>query len=113
MVNHALTYGNKKEQCKAHMHAHVYHEGVAKKGAHNMVSLNLKTLNDSGILWEDDISGELVIIFDNCLGQNKNNMVMELLVYLTEKGYFKIVQCIFLISGHTKNPADRLFDVLK
>ena len=38
---------------------------------------------------------------------------MKLLVYLTEMGFFKKVQFIFLIVGHTKNAADRLFNVLK
>ena len=69
VVNHAYQYGeNDDKTIKAHMHAHVYHEGIAKKGANNVVSLILKTLVDSGILREDQIGGELAIIFDNCSG---------------------------------------------
>ena len=59
------------------------------------------------------MGGELNIVFDNCSGQNKNNTVLKYLLYLTELGYFKKVNFIFLIVGHTKNAADRLFNLLK
>ncbi len=78
-----------------HMHAHVYHEGVGKKGANNVCSLIIKTLKLRGILREDDPGGELNIVFDNCSGQNKNNTVLLLLVWLTEMGYFKKVNFVF------------------
>ena len=119
VVNHAHKYGqinsdgNVRNEYKEHMHAHVYHEGVAKKGANNVASLIMKTLTDSNILRENDPGGELVIVFDNCSGQNKNNTMLKLLVYLTEIGYFKRVTFVFLIVGHTKNAADRLFNMLK
>ena len=95
------------------MHAHVYHKGDVKKGAINVASLIMKTLTDSNISRENDPGGELVVVFDNCSGQNKNNTVLKLLVYLTEIGYFKRVTFVFLIVGHTKNAADRLFNMLK
>jgi len=95
------------------MHAHVYHEGVGKKGANNVVSLIMKTLIDNKIIREDEIGGELNIVFDNCSGQNKNNTVLKLASYLTEMRYFKKVNFIFLVVGHTKNAADRLFNALK
>ena len=114
VVNHAYQYGeNDDKTIKAHMHAHVYHEGIAKKGAKKVVSLILKTLVDSGILGEDQIWGELALIFYNCSDQNKNNTVLKRVTYLTELGYFKKVQFIFLVGGRTKNAADRLFNVLK
>jgi hypothetical protein len=40
-------------------------------------------------------------------------MVLKLVVYLVEMGYFEEVEFMFLIVGHTKNPADRLFNLLK
>ncbi len=55
----------------------------------------------------------LNIVFDNCSGQNKNNTVLKLAAWLMAMGYFKSVQFIFLVVGHTKNPADRLFNSLK
>ena len=53
------------------------------------------------------------IIFDNCTGQNKNNTVLKLLVYLTEMGYYSKVTFVFLKVGHTKNPGDCLFNLFK
>ena len=84
------------------MHPHLYHEGVGKKGANNVASLIVKTLQQLNILREYSVGGELNIKFDNCLGQNKNNM-----------DNFKLVNFIFLIVGHTKNAADCLFNSLK
>lgn len=95
------------------MFAHVYHEGVGKKGANNVASLVVKTLKELNLLREDSVGGELNIIFDNCSGQNKNNTVLKLAMWLKAMGYFQRVNFIFLIVGHTKNAADRLFNSLK
>jgi hypothetical protein len=72
-----------------------------------------KTLRDYGFLKENNPAAELNIIFDNCSGQNKNNTVLKLLLWLVEMGYFKRVNFVFLVVGHTKNSADRLFNALK
>lgn len=96
------------------MHLHVYHEGVGKKGANNVASLIMKTLKLKNLLKPSgETGGELNIIFDNCTGQNKNNTVLKLMVWLTEMGYFKTVNFVFLIVGHTKNAADRIFNLIK
>ena len=50
---------------------------------------------------------------DNCAGQNKNKMLLRLSAYLVESNYFKTVNFIFYVVGHTKNPADRLFNLAK
>ncbi len=42
VVNHAHTYNDGR--VSEHMHAHLYHEGVGKKGTNNVASLILKTL---------------------------------------------------------------------
>jgi hypothetical protein len=102
------------ENPRDHMHLHVYHEGVGKKGANNVASLIMKTLALKNLLKPGgETGGELNIIFDNCTGQNKNNTVLKLMVWLTEMGYFKEVNFIFLIVGHTKNAADRIFNLVK
>ena len=80
-----------------HMYAHVYHKGVGKKGANNVASLIVKTLCRLNLLHEDTASGELNIIFNNCSGQNKNNMVLKLSVWLKATGYFNCVSYIFLL----------------
>ena len=40
-------------------------------------------------------------------------MVLRLALYLVEKRYFASVEFVFLIVGHTKNPCDRMFNLLK
>ncbi len=61
---------------------------------------------------------ELNVVFDNhsCGGQNKNHHMLSWLVpyYLVEAaGYFHRVNFIFLVTGHTKNAADRRFSNLQ
>ena len=73
----------------------------------------MKTMRTMGIIREDMVGGELTIVFDNCSGQNKNNTILKLLVFLVELKYFKKVQLLFLIVGHTKNACDHLFNALK
>jgi hypothetical protein len=111
MVNHAHKYEN--GEVTEHMYAHIYHEGVGKKGANNVASLVLKTLRQLNLLRDDSVGGELNIIFDNCSGQNKNNTVLKLAAWLKAAGYFKKVNFVFLVVGHTKNAADCLFNSLK
>ncbi len=99
-----------KSVISEHMYAHLYHEGVGKKGANNVASLVLKTLTQQNLLQEDSAGGELNIIVDNCSGQNKNNTVLKLAAWLKAMGYFRQVNFIFLVVGHTKNAADLLFN---
>ena len=111
VVNHAHEYQN--GVIKEHMYAHVYHEGVAKKGANNVASLILKTLRQLNLLRDNSVGGELNIVFDNCAGQNKNNTVLKMAAWIQQMGFFRTVNFVFLIVGHTKNAADRLFNSLK
>jgi hypothetical protein len=91
----------------------MYHEGIGKKGGMNVALLIVKTLQDMNILREDNPGRELNIIFDNCSGQNKNNTVLKLALWLKEMGYFKQVNFIFLIVGHRRNACNHLFNLLK
>ncbi len=61
MVNHAHEYEN--EEVKERMYAHIYYEGVDKKGANNVASLMIKTLRRLNLLHEDSVGGELNIVF--------------------------------------------------
>lgn len=111
VVDHAHRYPDGK--VAEHMHAHVYTEDIGKKGSNNVVSLMDKTFRHDNLLREDECGGTLNVFFDNCTGQNKNNTVLKYAVWLAEMKYFKKVNFIFLIVGHTKNAADRLFNALK
>ena len=93
--------------------AHVYHEGVGKKGGNNVASLLVNELNRLNILQPDKTGKELTIIMDNCAGQNKNRMVLRLANYLVEADFFETVNFIFYVVGHTKNACDRWFNTLK
>ena len=96
-----------------HLHAFTYTEGEGKKGGNNVASLIYKFLQSQGWVRDDEIGGNLSIFMDNCSGQNKNRMVLRLALYLVERGFFKTVRFEFFIRGHTKNPADRKFNILK
>jgi hypothetical protein len=111
IVNHSHDYGN--GNIDNHMYCHVYHEGVGKKGGTNVASLIVKTLREMKLLRDNEVGGELNVIFDNCSEQNKNNTVLKLAMWIKEMCYFKRVSFVFLIVGHTKNACDRLFNSLK
>ena len=40
-------------------------------------------------------------------------MVLRLALYLVERGFYEKVQFVFLVVGHTKNPCDRMYNILK
>ena len=84
VVNHAHVYNN--GTIVEQMHCHVYNEGVGKKCANDVASLIIKTLQQLNLLQEDCTGGVLNIIFDNCSGQNKNNMVLKLAAWLKQMG---------------------------
>ena len=71
------------------MYCHVYHEGIGKKGGTNVASLLVHTLRQMNVLLENDPAAELNIFMDNCSGQNKNNSVLKLAMWLKQMGYFK------------------------
>ncbi len=111
IVNHSHDYGN--GNIDNPMYCHIYYEGVGKKGRTNVASLIVKTLREMKLLRDNEVGGELNVIFDNCSGQNKNNTVLKLAIWLKEMRYFKRISFVFLIVGHTKNACDRLFNSLK
>jgi hypothetical protein len=90
-----------------------YEEFEGKKGGRNVASLIMYHLQRMGFLDAANPYKELNLIMDNCSGQNKNQMVLRLVPYLVEMGYFSKVNFIFLVVGHTKNPCDRLFNLCK
>lgn len=95
------------------MKAYGYTEAEGNKGSNNVASLIIKVLEDFGWLIQGQTGKQLSIIMDNCGGQNKNNNVLRLALYLVELQYFQVVQFVFYVRGHTKNDCDRLFNQLK
>ena len=78
----------------------------------------MQALHDQGFIKLDDDgnpirSRRLTIAADNCSGQNKNNMVIRLVPWLVEKGFYEEMELLFYVCGHTKNVCDRMFNQLK
>ena len=78
----------------------------------------MKALHDQGFIKLDDDgnpirSCQLTIAADNCSSQNKNNMVIRLVPWLVEKGFYEEMELLFYVCGHTKNVCDSMFNQLK
>ena len=100
------------------LYGHVYLEDLGKKGGDNVASMLWKQLKILGLIPQDNskpatAAKELNIVMDNCGGQNKNNMVLRMLLLLVKLGVAKTARAIFLVRGHTKNDCDRLFNLMK
>ena len=83
-----------------------------------LCSLVMKSMEKLGWIKYDGngnviTGGHLILNFDNCTGQNKNNVMLKLICFLYETKYFSQITFNFLVVGHTKNAADRLFNTLK
>jgi len=96
------------------MTAHVYFENEGKKGGNNVTSLLRKQLFGDGFLAQDKKHvKEINFVFDNCGGQNKNRMVLRMLLHFVKRGICDVARATFLIKGHTKNDCDRMFNLMK
>ena len=100
------------------LNAYIYEERSGRKGANNVASMLVHYLK-TNVLSKHQLDHhnipkeELNLIMDNCGGQNKNGVIIKLGAYMVEKGWFKRVNLVFLIKGHTKNTCDRMFNLLK
>ena len=97
---------------KDHLHADMYTEAEGGNGGNLVSSVIMKYMFDRGLL-DGRQQYKLTIIMDNCSGQNKNKMVIQLAPYQIMKQHFEHVSILFLVAGHTKNTANRLFNLLK
>jgi hypothetical protein len=100
------------------LYAHVYLEDTGKKGGDNVASMLWKQLILKGLIPQDHsipatAAKEINLVFDNCGGQNKNNMVLRMLLFLVNRCICKTARAIFLVRGHTKNDCDRMFNQMK
>lgn len=86
----------------------LWNESVSGRGGNEIVSSLLKVLS---LLPTN--KRKLIIWTDNCIGQNKNKMMVTALVNLVAKGTFDEVNHKFLVSGHTFLPCDRDFAMIE
>jgi hypothetical protein len=70
----------------------------------------MKNPFEHGMLHSSGPAERLTIVMDNCSGQNKKNVVLRLAPYLVEMKYFRTVEFVFYLRGHTKNACDQLFN---
>ena len=99
------------------LHAKVYGEDIAGKGGNCVASMIMEHVKEQLLPCpcETNIKPikELNLVMDNCGGQNKNRHVLRLLNLIVQRRIAKKVNAIFLVKGHTKNPCDRMFNLLK
>lgn len=78
------------------------------KGANATISLLHHYLQTHGLKEK-----HLCLHADNCVGQNKNNMVVQYLVWRVIAGLNETVELSFMLVGHTKFAPDRFFGLFK
>ena len=73
----------------SHLTAYVYPESEGEKGGNNVSSLLFEYVKNNFV--HDDIAApmkELNVIMDNCAGQNKNQMVIQMGTFFVEQKFF-------------------------
>ena len=81
---------------------------VIGKGANATISLLHHFLEVHGLKEK-----RLLLHADNCIGQNKNNAVVNYLMWRVATGMHESVQLSFMLAGHTKFAPDRHFGLFK
>jgi hypothetical protein len=95
------------------LRCYAYREFTAWKGSNNVASLIMQYLYDKFWLRKGSPGKKLTIAMDNCSGQNKNNVVLRLALYLVQMKYFRTVEFVFYIHSHTNNACDCMFNQMK
>lgn len=87
----------------------IYHEGNAKEGPNEVCSFLYQYIEN----YIPDNVKELHLFSDNCPGQNKNNTLIRMCLYLTDTGRFDKIEQYFPVRGHSFLPCDRDFSNIK
>ena len=98
------------------LYANVYTEDLAGKGGNCVASMIMSHLEKQLAPNNTEDTApfkEINLVMDNCGGQNKNKHVLRLLNIMILRRLALRVNAIFLVKGHTKNPCDRMFNILK
>lgn len=83
----------------------LWNEAMTGRGGNEVGSVLLKMLLSGNLTAKKKVT----IWSDNCIGQNKNRMVLMALIYLVASGKFIQIEQKFLVTGHTYLPCDRDF----
>lgn len=85
-------------------HMFLWHEGMSGRGGNEIASCVFEALNSNPTM-----KRKLTIWSDNCVGQNKNKMLLFLWIYLTLTDKFDEINHKYLVSGHSFLSCDRDF----
>lgn len=80
----------------------VWHESLSGRGGNEIASCLLK-----GLTSRLTNKKKLVVWSDNCIGQNKNQMLIFLWIYLVANDIFDEIDQKYLVSGHSYLSCDR------
>lgn len=86
----------------------LWHEGICSRGGNEIASCLLSFVNK-----RNTNKDHLIIWCDNCAGQNKNRMILFLLMFLVANGHFQSIEQKFLITGHSFLQCDRDFGIIE
>lgn len=87
----------------------IWDESITGSGGNEIASCLLKVVSHPNFPKRKN----LVIWSDNCIGQNKNKIILMLLIYLVSKSIYEKVEQKFLISGHSYLACDRYFTLIE
>ncbi len=101
------TYNLSIHDCRSGLgHMHLWHEGIASRGSHEVGSCILKHMSDT-----NPSATHLITFSDSCGGQNRNVYLLSLWLYIvaSEKYPFTTIDQKFMTVGHSYLPNDRDF----
>ncbi|GBN49994.1 hypothetical protein AVEN_136312-1 [Araneus ventricosus] len=85
----------------------MWHEGIDGRGGNDVASCLFKIMTTK-------VTTRRVILWaDNCAGQNKNRMILIVLIYLVAKNFLDEMTIKFFVSGHSFMPCDRDFGLIE
>ncbi|KAK7603319.1 hypothetical protein V9T40_003318 [Parthenolecanium corni] len=89
-------------------HMFVWHEGTAGRGGNEIGSCLFKFLLSRVIA-----KRHVEVWCDNCCGQNKNQMLLLVLMYMIATKRYDSIELHFLVSGHSYMPCDQDFAIIE
>lgn len=89
-------------------HSFMWHEGIAKRGAVEIVSCIYEFIKENCSRKQ-----EVIFYSDNCPSQNKNKYMFAMYLYCVDTMDIRKITHKFLIPGHTENEADNMHSCIE
>jgi len=101
-----------KDSITLNLHLHFKNEG--SKGGNNVVNrMRKQTFFDGCVQPDKEHIWETNFLFDNCAGQNDNQMALRISCCLANKGCCDVDSATFLVIQNANNNCNRMFNLLK